>query len=213
MSSSEITADGMPDWVANPPWVSVVVPFHTQRQENGYLQRAISSIKAQTYPRVKIVAVRDDDRQGAPATRHVGLMAVDTPWVTFLDSDDEMDPEHVAKLMGTALMEGADYVYSHYRVVGGQDPRPHMLGRVWDNDNPDQTTVVTLVKTELAQSIGFRGEGDLTDPARLYAGEDWRFTQGCIAAGAKIVHHPEITWTWHHHGRNTSGLPGRGDSA
>jgi glycosyltransferase involved in cell wall biosynthesis len=193
------------------PQVTVVVPFHTQREASGYLQRALTSIDLQTVP-VKVIAIRDELGQGAPATREAGLQMVDTPWVSFLDSDDQMDPHHIEVLLRCAWETGADYVYSHYRVKGGGDPRPHMLGRPWDNNNPDQTTIVTLVRTELAKAVGFRDEGDLKSPDRLYSGEDWRFTLGCIERGAKIVHHPEITWTWHHHGRNTSGLPGRGDA-
>lgn len=191
--------------------ITVVVPYHTQREASGLLMRAINSINRQT-AYVKVIAVRDEEGRGAPATREAGLQMVTTPIVTFLDSDDEMDPEHVAKLYETMMATGADYVYSHYRVIGGQDPRPYMLGRPWTNDDPQQTTVVTMVRTELAKQIGFRDEGDLTSPDRLYAGEDWRFTKGCMEAGAKIVHRPEITWTWHHHGMNTSGLPGRGDA-
>ena len=194
------------------PEITVVVPFHTQRETNGYLQRSLASIAAQTLGNVQVVAVRDEMGQGAPATRHHGLMMVDTPWVAFLDSDDEMDPDHLAKLMETARAAGADYVYSHYRVAGGQDPRPWILGQTWSNDNPQQTTIVTLVRTELAQSVGFQVEGDIRDPGRSFAGEDWAFTLGCMNAGGVIVHRPEITWTWHHHGANTSGIPGRGDA-
>lgn len=194
------------------PLVTVVVPYHTQRETSGLLMRAINSINRQVLP-CEVIAIRDDLGQGAPATREAGLQMVTTPFVSFLDSDDEMDPEHLAKLYGTLTDEGADYCYSHYRVVGGTDPRPHMLGRPWDNKNPDQTTIVTMVRTDLAQQVGFRDAGDLYASDRLYAGEDWRFTKGCMDAGAKIVHHPEITWTWHHHGMNTSGLPGRGDAA
>lgn len=197
--------------------ITVVVPFHTQRETNGYLQRALRSINEQTFPGgVQVIAVRDEEGQGAPATRHHGLMLVDTPWVAFLDSDDEMDPEHLAKLYETAQSAGADYVYSHYRVRGGSDPRPFMLGKTWDNNDPQQTTIVVLVRTELAQAVGFLGSGmsgeDLKDPGRQFAGEDWAFTLGCMREGAVIVHRPEITWTWHHHGANTSGIPGRGDA-
>lgn len=193
--------------------ITVVVPFHTQRERAGLLQRALESIDRQTIGGVRVIAVRDELAQGAPATRNAGLMLVETPWVAFLDSDDEMDPGHLEKLSDTALATGADYVYSHYRVKGGRDPRPFMLGRVWNDDDPQQTTITTLVRTELAQSVGFLGKvGDLSSPDRMYAGEDWAFTLGCLRAGAKIVHRPEITWTWHHHGRNTSGMPGRGDA-
>lgn len=139
-------------------------------------------------------------------------MMVGTPWVAFLDSDDEIDPEHLEKLLDTAETHGADYVYSHYRVRGGRDPFPHFLGRPWDNAQPHETTVTTLVRTELAQSVGFLSSNDMESSDSKNSREDWFFTLGCIDAGAKIVHRPEITWTWHHHGSNTSGLPGRGDA-
>lgn len=198
------------------PVVSVVVPFHTQRETKGYLRRALESIDRQTIARdgsVQIIAMRDDERQGAPATRHAGLMLVDTPWVAFLDSDDEMDPHHLEVLLRCARETSADYVYPWFTVRGGSDPFPQFFGKPWSNDEPHQTTVTTLVRTELAQAVGFRyPENEETFPDGNRAGEDWHFTLGCMAAGAKIVHHPQRTWTWHHHGANTSGMPGNGDA-
>lgn len=195
--------------------ITVVVPFHTQREKNGYLRRALDSIHRQTIEGVQVIAVRDEERQGAAATRQAGLMLVDpkeTPWVAFLDSDDEMDPEHLEKCLATAEATGADYVYPWYRVKGGGDPMSKFFGKPWNNDQPHQTTVTTLVRTELAQGVGFHARYDVTAPGTRCSEEDWGFTLGCMRAGAKIVHHPERTWTWHHHGANTSGLPSRGDA-
>lgn len=194
--------------------VTVVVPFHTQRETNGYLSRALASIQRQTLPDVKVIAIRDDLKQGAAATRHAGLMQVDTPWVAFLDSDDEMDPDHLARLLFFAGGCGADYVYPWFRIGGsGADPFPQFFGKPWDDNEPHQTTVTTLVKTELARSVGFiHPDGGETFPDGNRAGEDWHFTLGCMARRAKIVHLPDRTWTWHHHGANTSGLPDRGDA-
>ncbi|QEQ93684.1 glycosyltransferase [Streptomyces phage Zuko] len=195
------------------PAVTVVVPFHTHREKNGFLQRAIRSIEAQTLPDVQVIAVRDELGRGAAETRHAGLMLVDTPWVAFLDSDDEMDPHHLEALLTAAEHHSADYVYPWFRVRGGQDPFPQFFGKPWDNTQPHQTTVTTLVRTDLAKAVGFKPpaeEGTFPDGNR--AGEDWHFTLGCMDQGAMIYHHPEITWTWHHHGANTSGQPGRGDA-
>jgi hypothetical protein len=115
---------------------------------------------------------------------------------------------HLAALTGTAAETDADYVYSWYDVVGGSDPMPMFFGQPWDNEQPHQTTVTTLVRTDLAQKIGFGGEpGEDPNGTGLHvSGEDYRFTLGCMYAGAKIVHRPERTWFWHHHGNNTSGL-------
>lgn len=194
------------------PGVTVVTPFHEARRQNGMLERAVASVRAQTMP-VEHVLAEDVYRLGAPMTRHHGLAMVQTEWTAFLDSDDEMDPDHIEHLVACAEDTGADYVYPWFRVVGGSDPFPMFFARPWDDDQPHQTTITILVRTSLAQMIGFHTppEGDTIEGQR--GGEDWHFTLGCLAAGAKIVHLPRRSWTWHHHsGGNTSGRADWGDA-
>src|SRR3546814_10703959 len=90
----------------------------------------------------------------SPMARHHGLAMVDTEWTAFLDSDDEMDPDHIEHLLACAEDTGADYVYPWFRVQGGSDPFPMFYGRPWDDDAPHQTTITILVRTGLAQKIG-----------------------------------------------------------
>jgi GT2 family glycosyltransferase len=181
--------------------VTILIPFHEQRERNGMLARAIASAERQTVP-CTVLPAKDVHRMGAGITRNHGLTLVKTPWVAFLDSDDELDPTHVEKLLRCAKETEADYVYPWFRVHGGSDPFPMFFGKEWDNERPHMTTITILVKTELVRKVGFRDT-----PA-----EDWDFTLRCITAGAKIVHLPERTWTWYHHGKNSSGLAGRGDA-
>src|SRR3546814_9565535 len=62
-----------------------------------------------------------------------------TPWVAFLDSDDEMDPGHLEKCLETAEVTGADYVYPWYRIGrGGHDPLGKFFGKPWDNNQPHE---------------------------------------------------------------------------
>ena len=188
--------------------VTVVIPSIPPRATK--LARALSSALSQTYPVDAIAIPMDHGRIGAPANRQAGLETVKTEWVAFLDDDDFFKENHVGDLLDAALDNDADFVYSWYEMLGGEDPRPEVFGKPWDNDNPVQTTITTLVKTDLAKSVGFVWDGDdLDSPDRLVAGEDWFFTKGCMDAGAKIYHHPERTWTWRHWGANTSGLPSR----
>lgn len=188
------------------PGVSVVTPFHEQRRANGMLERAAASVRAQTVP-VEHVLAEDIHHLGAAITRAHGLHLVDTEWVAFLDSDDEMDPDHVEQLLACARETGADYVYPWFRVIGGSDPFPMFFGKPFDPSAPNSTTITILVRTELAKGVGFA-----RDPNVHVSGEDFQFTLGCIAAGAKIVHHPARTWTWHHGAHNSSGLPTQGDA-
>lgn len=182
------------------PVVSVVVPYHPARARNGMLKRAVASIEKQTIPHT-LIAVEDTSKQGAAATRQRGLDQVAAEWTAFLDSDDEMDPTHLAQLLTCAEQTGADYVYPWFRVRGGTDPFPMFFGKPWDDRHPHSTTITILVRTGLAQLVGFTG-----------VGEDFAFTKGCVREGAQIVHHPARTWTWWHTGKNTSGRPDRGDA-
>lgn len=194
------------------PGVTVVTPFHEARERNGMLKRAAASVAAQTVP-VEHVLARDVHRKGAAVTRNHGLALVETEWTAFLDSDDEMDPTHIEQLLACAKDTGADYVYPWFRVRGGTDPFPMFFGKPWDNQHPHHTTITVLVRTGLARQVGFI----TPDPATVTGpegnwGEDFRFTKGCVAAGAKIVHLPVRSWTWVHHGKNSSGRPDRGDA-
>ena len=188
------------------PGVTVVTPFHAQRKANGMLERAATSVRSQTVP-VEHVLAEDIHRMGAAITRAHGLALVETEWTAFLDSDDEMDPDHIERLLAHAADTAADYVYPWFRVVGGTDPFPMFYGKPFDPSAPNSTTITILVRTELAKQVGFAA-----DPTVQVAGEDFLFTKGCIAAGAKIVHLPRRSWTWHHGPQNTSGLPTRGDA-
>ena len=194
------------------PGITVVVPTHPARVRNGLTKRAVGSVLGQTLPAVAIVVEQDLTRAGAAATRDRGLRKVTTEWMAFLDSDDQFKPEHLAELMACAAETGADYCYAWYLPIGfGADPLAH-FGKIFDPEHPTQTTITVLVRTELAQTVGFREPppGALINGERY--GEDFQFTVECIAAGGRIVHLPKRTWLWNCHGANTSGQPGRGDA-
>jgi glycosyltransferase involved in cell wall biosynthesis len=230
------------------PGITVCIPSIPPRK--ALLERALRSVLAQTMPAAAVSVAVDLNREGAAKTRQRALDAVQTRWVAFLDDDDELLPNHLAALF-RATENGAQYLWSRFRtavpmyskpgVVAGYVERdgPAPLGQgtfeQWNDEQPAQTTITTLVRTELARDVGgftpFRPQpvclcdspdvlthqGDcgagLIDGQR--AGEDWDFTLRCRAAAglSGMRHVPEVTWTWHHHQHggvgNTSGLPSR----
>lgn len=192
--------------------ISVVIPTHPARVNNGMTKRALGSVLGQSHPASAILVEQDLHKTGAALTRNRGLQKVNTEWVAFLDSDDQMKKHHLATLVRCAEETGADYIYSWYDPIGfSKDPLPH-FGKVFDPERPTQTTITTLVRAELAKEVGFREvePGKLIDGERY--GEDFQFTVEIIAKGGKIVHIPSRTWLWNYHGYNTSGLPTRGDA-
>lgn len=213
------------------PGITVVIPSIPPRAR--LLQRAVASVTQQTMPAAAISVAIDYDRLGAAQTRQRALAAVQTRWTAFLDDDDELLPHHLASLFETAVDFGAEYVWSRFRVAfprhgvifpGEEDyvlrdgPEPLGAGTFeqWNPEQPAQTTITTLVGTAMALDVGGfvprantpMGSGEV-DGQR--AGEDWDFTLRCAQAlgVGRMRHVPEVTWLWHHHERNTSGLPDR----
>jgi hypothetical protein len=164
----------------------------------------------------------DVEHKGAAWTRQRALEANPYEWTAFLDSDDWFDVHHLKRLTEVARATDADYVYSWYWLAYGEVgmervtdvdpvfPPGHFLDP-WDKFRPRHTTITVMVKTELAREVGFVTVPDDGEYAHRQ-GEDYAFTLGCNELG-KIVHVPERTWFWHHHGQNTSGVPGRGDAS
>lgn len=178
------------------------------------LTRALNSVNGQLLLPAVVHVEMDTTGSGAAPTRHRGLMAVRTPWVAFLDSDDLFKAMHLRNMLRHAKETGADFVYSWFEMSGGRDPFPDThFSNDWDPNNPIETTVTTLIRTGLAQEVGFhvQMEEGGTNPGHN-SGEDRGMTLGCMRAGAMISHLKERTWIWTHHGGNTSGLPGRGDA-
>lgn len=199
--------------------ITVAIPAHPARVANGMLDRAVASVKAQLLPAADISIAIDEDGDGAAVTRQRALDAVRTEWVAFLDSDDWFYPEHLKVLAAGARAFNASYVYSYYMVHfpdgkpwPANDPLGH-FGKPFNPAAPHQTTITTLVRTDLAKSIGFRDvpEGQTINGERY--GEDFQFTVECAQAGAKFYHAARRTWAWTHHRGNSSGQPGRGDAA
>ena len=214
------------------PGITVVIPTIAPREK--MLRRAVESthISMQRLGRELfdieygefhgVLGISPDtSKAGAARTRQVGLEHVDTEWVAFLDDDDEMLPSHLPALFLAQIHSGhtgrgADFLWSRFRIQfpdGGVQEGPAFLGEKafsqWDDADPCQTTITTLVRTELAQDVGgfsqFDDTGELIDGQRR--GEDHEFTLRCRAAGAEMLHVPRVTWIWNHHGKNTSGLP------
>lgn len=193
--------------------ITVVIPTIPPRA--AMLRRALRSVMRQTLAPAAIVVEIDNDHTGAAATRHRGLRKVTTEWTAFLDDDDVLDGDHLQTLRESAAQHQADYVWSRFRIgypdgrsVAGPKPLGPGTFAQWDDAKPSQTTITTLVRTELAVKVGgfdtWRDDGREINGERF--GEDFDFTLRMRAAGAVFRHAPAVTWTWMHHGR---GIPGR----
>ena len=196
--------------------ISVVIPSIPPRVK--LLRRAFHSVLLQSLPAAAVIVEVDHDHTGAAATRHRGLMKAETEYCAFLDDDDCLDPHHLETLHSTAVEHGADYVWSRFRLrfpdgtyMDGPQPLGPGTFSQWDDNKPAQTTITTLVRTELAQKVGgfaaWLDNPDKTIDGERF-GEDFDFTLRMRAAGAVFRHAPVVTWSWYHHGVGTADTPG-----
>lgn len=189
--------------------VTVVIPHIPTRRD--MLLRALDSVTAQTVAPAAVSVAVDNHRCGSADTRNRALSAASTGWVAFLDDDDELGPQHIELLAGHAEASGADVVYSGCTVLdahGRPVPPQEEWGRFGLPFDPDLLRryswlpVTSLVRTELARQVG----GFTRPPGSPY--DDWGFYLRLLEAGARFVHLPVRTWTWHHWGHGTAGVPG-----
>jgi glycosyltransferase involved in cell wall biosynthesis len=181
------------------PGITAVIPAHVPRLRDGSLRRAVDSVLAQEHSVDAIAIAIDANRDGAARTRQRALDMVDTEWVAFLDSDDWWHPNHLRVLTQLAAARGADYVYSWFT---GNNPFPMHRGRQMDPLQPHHTTMTVMVRTGIAQQVGFANHPEAT---AAWSAEDWRFTLECLKMGAIFAGSPDITWHYGVDGKNTSG--------
>lgn len=121
---------------ASTPIVTLIVPG---RDIAVFAPAALDSLRAQTESRWRAIliddgstddtgaifdaAAADDHRfttihheasRGLGAARNIGLARVDTPYLGFLDGDDELLPQALARLTGTLEETGSDFVAGAY---------------------------------------------------------------------------------------------------
>lgn len=118
--------------------ISVVVPVYNSAP---YLEQCLGSILAQTYTNLEVVAVNDgstDDslkilhdlaekdsrvviisqnNSGVSSARNAGLQIATGEWISFIDSDDELEPDMYETLMDLTRKHEADIVHCGYKRI------------------------------------------------------------------------------------------------
>lgn len=188
--------------------VAIAIPTIPSRA--ALLARAIASVEQQQTEHVVSVHVaHDNDRTGAWGTRNDALavaLAHNPDWVGFLDDDDELLPHHIERL--TAEPEG-DIVSAWYTIPERPtyDPFPDThRRRVLSLGRPHIVPIAYMARASFLSAALADGCGFQAERGSGWMDQDWPILRHMLEAGAVHVPLDEVTWLWHHHGRNTSGL-------
>lgn len=125
---------------STPPTVSVVVPIYKSQNE---IERCLSSIKNQTYAKLQVIIIDDGSPDRSPEmakefckkdprfslyskanggladARNFGFAKVEGEYCAFIDSDDEIEPTFVEKLLVCAQEFDTDITLCLVQIISG----------------------------------------------------------------------------------------------
>ena len=119
----------------------------------GYHAHLIPSVRAQVSHQTVACAhlvIEDRERRGPGAARNAGLAQADTPFVAFLDADDQIAPTWAAETLAAfEAWNGARYVYTDHLQDGRliEAPRCAWVRQTWH-------VITALIPTEWARKVG-----------------------------------------------------------
>lgn len=120
------------------------------KHHEALAERAFESVRAQTINSGIVTAV-DDEGIGAGAMRNLLVQTVQTPFIVFLDADDEVTPDFVER-MAAAYRQGK-YVYCDWFDEDGMNESPdESRGGVFAQGQFH--TITTLLPTALFRLAG-----------------------------------------------------------
>ena len=131
--------------------VSVVIPTYNRED---YVVRAVESVLNQTYHDVEVVLIDDgstdntaqkiqeigrndhrlkyffQENKGVAAARNLGMQKSNGEYISFLDSDDVLEPDKIEEQLQELLKNQADVCVCNYWVVTGNKRRLGLRGSV-----------------------------------------------------------------------------------
>lgn len=180
------------------PLISVVIPVGPGH--GRYLPTALHSLLAQSLWNFEVIVVNDSSEKlplapypfvrvsdigignGASAARNAGLKLARAPLVFFLDADDYITPDTLAKMARRYAQRDAGYVYSGWQFIReGAKPEKLIAGEwsreAWASyDSRGLHGVSVLMATDDALKLGGFDEA-------MSGFEDWEFFARCAITG------------------------------
>ncbi len=172
--------------MADVTFIVPVAPYH-----EALLGRTLASIDAQSVP-AEVVVIRDDNLRGAGWARNQGIAQVTTPFLTFLDADDEVLPEFAQIL--TAAYQPRRFIYTDWL---DEDVPYHAPKCPWIANT--RNAITCLLRTEDVRAVG--GFDETLDGL-----EDTQLFLKLLSSGICGLHVPVPLFRYHKDGRRSAAF-------
>lgn len=143
-------------------------------------------------PSLDVTVVRSDRNTGPGGARNVGLRAVATPWVAFLDADVVPQGGWLAALDAIVRSPAsADLIEGRVVIPSGEPATP--FTHATEAEPPAQRVAANMVfRTSVLRDVGGFDERYYDPARRLHFREDADLAFRLEAAGARIGYEPEL---------------------
>ena len=210
---------------ANNPLVSIIVPVYNVKK---YFRDCIESILSQTYHNLEIILIDDGSTDGSEkladdyaktdkrikvihqkniglsGARNTGLKHATGKYITFVDSDDRIDPNMVEGLLNALIDAPADIAICSFKEI-----YPNGKTKDFNKNCPKQVFTVELALSNMLQENGFMVSVTMKlFPANYFKDikfpvnklhEDVGTTYKLIMKADKIVFIPDEYYIYIHH--------------
>lgn len=160
--------------------VSIIIPVYNTEK---YIHKCVDSVLGQTYNNIEVILVDDEspDRcseicdeyskidnrikvihkknSGLGFTRNAGLEHVSGDFVTFLDSDDWIDSNHIENLLNPYLSDSVDLVIGSYKRCSNEEEliryeKQHMEGKFSDKSIVAVAMLMVAPPKDYSKDVG-----------------------------------------------------------
>lgn len=206
--------------------VSIILPVYNVQD---LVNDCIVSIARQTYSDIELIVVDDrgtdhsmdvvrrsvlenglanrtkfvehERNRGLSAARNTGLQVASGTYVYFLDSDDEIKPTCIEKMVAMTLRQPVDMVVGDYEVLGSKLPFPELLLGTGYVDSPQKARKLYMKKRIYQMAWNKLVRKDFLVSNNLYFAEGlvhedclWSFQCACKLKSLAIL--KEITYSY-----------------
>lgn len=211
--------------MTNTPLITIIVPVYNAKK---YLRDCIESILSQTYHNLEIILIDDGSTDGSEKfvddyaksdkrikvvhqknmglsdARNTGLKHATSKYITFVDSDDRIEPNMIENLFNALIDSQADIAICSFKEI-----YPNSKTKGFSHNYPKQVFTTEQALANMLQENGFMVSATMKlFPTNYFKGikfpvdklhEDVGTTYKLIMEAKKIVFIPNEYYVYVHH--------------
>jgi len=176
--------------------VSIIIPYDIDR---GWLNEAIESVNAQTYPNIELIISQSD--KGVSYNLNDGIMKATGTYVKYLCEDDKLTPRSIE--LSVQAMKGNDLIHGNSLILGHTgklslfvplDKHPTLTQMIHNNRIHGGTL---MYRRDVFERFGYFDES-------LWTGEEYDFNMMLLSKGAKLGYCGAALYVYRRHEQQKS---------